>query len=1239
MCPSIAVLAGGGDGGGGSGESAGDGSGDNNAGGSGSGEAAEGDQRGAPDYQKYPICGFASHPVDVVTGRAFTHPIADLTLPGPLLFELKRMYSSKASKRDMGLGPGWAHTLGWEIEVQRRRITVWNEQGIAVDFPVIPVGGETLGPWGWVLRRETWGFAVDANDGLWHLFSAGDEAGKRFRMTAIQDRNKNRIALTYEDERLVEITDSAGRRVRVLHTKEGRIASFQAKNAVAEGRWIAFATYAYDDRGRLASVTDADGFTARYAYDDDDRLTDDADRTGLTFHFRYDGEGRCIESWGDYPGQRDPSLIDDLPKYLHDGVTRVKGIHHCKFEYFAEGYSEVADSTEVRRFFGNVHGTLSKRVEGGAVVTASYRDDGHLLALTDPLGGTTSFDRDARGRILKVTDPLGRTTAYDRDVAGLPIAMIDPAGGITTLERDRFGNLVVHTDPTGAVTSATYDGRGALAEVVDPRGGRTKFTHDEQGNLTELIEPNGAVWRYGYDALGRLVEETDPFSAKTRYAYTGQGDLAAVFDAAGGTTRYTYDGERHLTQIVDPRGHVTAMVWGGYNRLCERKDASGHAVRLGYSVDGKLIVVRNERGEEHRFEYDSAGWLIGEKTADGRELRYKNDALGRQIRTTSGLGEKTVLTYDLAGQLIARELPDGSTHELSYDGRGEITAARWPEGEVRFERDAMGRIVREVQTVGEEEHSVEITYDPADARSGRRTSLGHTEVVERDASGSRRRTVLNGDHVIEHRCDLVGRETARGLQGGGRIESLFDPMGRLSRRRVLEPTLHRSMGRDEPAWLGEQAGGVVAERAYRYDWDGELIEAWDKQHGRTEYQYDPVGQLMAMVPEKARGELFRHDPAGNLFEASTGAKAREYGKGNRLIQRGDTAYSWDGDGRLAEKVVKDPATGGERRWQYRWNGAGLLSGATGPDGTVVELTYDPFARRLQKRVSRQAANGGRPVPIATTRFVWDGDVLVHEIRRAARAGGDPVVDERTYCFEDDGFEPVAHRESRRDDVGLEHTAWFHYVNDPSGAPQRLIAEDGAIACDLRLGAWGSVEVLPGAKASTPLRSQGQYEDAETGLSYNRYRYYDSETGTFISADPSGLHGGTNVFRAPVNLQSWIDPLGLNGNKKGPRPEPGRAGANLNPSNQGGVTIQSHGTNDVDRPAHAHVNGDEGNKDCRIGPDGKPQAGQRALTKKEAAAVAANLPAIKKELRKVGRSAARLEAEGNLPGAENTSKKK
>src|SRR5690242_16487951 len=84
MCPSVAVLAGGGDAGGGSGKGAGSGDGSEGAGAGTGGENAEGDGKGAPDPAKYPDCGTASHPVDVVTGRVFTHAIEVLSLPGPL---------------------------------------------------------------------------------------------------------------------------------------------------------------------------------------------------------------------------------------------------------------------------------------------------------------------------------------------------------------------------------------------------------------------------------------------------------------------------------------------------------------------------------------------------------------------------------------------------------------------------------------------------------------------------------------------------------------------------------------------------------------------------------------------------------------------------------------------------------------------------------------------------------------------------------------------------------------------------------------------------------------------------------------------------------------------------------------------------------------------------------------------------------------------------------------------------
>ncbi|WP_437317432.1 DUF6531 domain-containing protein [Sorangium sp. So ce385] len=122
MNPGTFILGGGGAGGGGGGAGGG-GSGDGQGGSGGNGgNSAKGGGKQAPDPKKYPTCGTKSHPVDVVTGRAFTHPIVDFELPGPLPLRFARTCSSTIHREDAGLGWGWAHTFGWRIEVQRQRV-------------------------------------------------------------------------------------------------------------------------------------------------------------------------------------------------------------------------------------------------------------------------------------------------------------------------------------------------------------------------------------------------------------------------------------------------------------------------------------------------------------------------------------------------------------------------------------------------------------------------------------------------------------------------------------------------------------------------------------------------------------------------------------------------------------------------------------------------------------------------------------------------------------------------------------------------------------------------------------------------------------------------------------------------------------------------------------------------------------------------------------------------------------
>ena len=67
----------------------------------------------------------------------------------------------------------------------------------------------------------------------------------------------------------------------------------------------------------------------------------------------------------------------------------------------------------------------------------------------------------------------------------------------------------------------------------------------------------------------------------------------------------------------------------------------------------------------------------------------------------------------------------------------------------------------------------------------------------------------------------------------------------------------------------------------------------------------------------------------------------------------------------------------------------------------------------------------------------------------------------------------------------------------------------------------------------PFRYQGQYEDSETGLYYNRFRYYSPDSGSYISQDPIGLAGGNPTLYGYVSdSNTEVDPLGLNNVKTG-----------------------------------------------------------------------------------------------------------
>jgi RHS repeat-associated protein len=81
--------------------------------------------------------------------------------------------------------------------------------------------------------------------------------------------------------------------------------------------------------------------------------------------------------------------------------------------------------------------------------------------------------------------------------------------------------------------------------------------------------------------------------------------------------------------------------------------------------------------------------------------------------------------------------------------------------------------------------------------------------------------------------------------------------------------------------------------------------------------------------------------------------------------------------------------------------------------------------------------------------------------------------------------------------------------------------------------WGRSEVAFAKKTDNyqplvdcSLRFQNQWEDRETGLYYNLNRYYDPDSGQYLSTDPIGLEGGLRTHGYVHDPMQWVDPMGL-----------------------------------------------------------------------------------------------------------------
>ena len=105
----------------------------------------------------------------------------------------------------------------------------------------------------------------------------------------------------------------------------------------------------------------------------------------------------------------------------------------------------------------------------------------------------------------------------------------------------------------------------------------------------------------------------------------------------------------------------------------------------------------------------------------------------------------------------------------------------------------------------------------------------------------------------------------------------------------------------------------------------------------------------------------------------------------------------------------------------------------------------------------------------------------------------------------------------------------HYHCDHLGTPLALTDQNQQIVWAARLDPWGNVEQeFNPHDIEQSIRLPGQHQDKETGLYYNRHRYYDPNIGAYVNQDPIGLKGGENLYSyAYFSPLKYKDTVGLN----------------------------------------------------------------------------------------------------------------
>ncbi|HAO1426419.1 TPA: RHS repeat protein, partial [Escherichia coli] len=779
--------------------------------------------------------------------------------------------------------------------------------------------------------------------------------------------------------------------------------------------------------------------------------------------------------WCERVPEADEVLPAPLPPYrvltgLVDRFGRTQTFHREAAGEFSGEITGVTDGAW--RHFRLVLTTQAQRAEEARQQAISGGTE--PSAFPDTLPGYTEYGRDNGIRLSAVW--LTHDPEYPENLPAAPLVRYGwtPRGELAA----------VYDRSNTQVRSFTYDDKYRGRMVAHRHTGRPEicYRYDSDGRVTEQLNPAGLSYTYQYEK--DRITITDSLNRREVLHTQGEGGLKRVVKkehADGSVTQSQFDAVGRLRAQTDAAGRTTEyspdVVTGLITRITT---PDGRASAFYYNHHSQLTSATGPDGLEIRREYDEWGRLIQETAPDGDITRYRYDNPHSDLpcATEDATGSRKTMTWSRYGQLLSFTDCSGYVTRYDHDRFGQVTAVRREEGLSQYRAyDSRGQLIAVKDTQG---HETRYEYNAAGDLTTVIAPDGSRNGTQYDAWGKAICTTQGGlTRSMEY--DAAGRVIRLTSENGSHTTFRYDVLDRLIQETDLIPE------------------GVIRtddERTHRYHYDSQhrLVHYTRTQYAEplveSRYLYDPLGRRVAKRVWRRERDLT------GWMSLSRKPQVTWYGwDGDRLttIQndrtRIQTIYQ---PGSFTPLIRVETATGELAKTQRR-SLADTLQQSGGEDGGSV--VFPPVLVQMLDRLESEIL----------------ADRVSEESRRWLASCG----------------LTVEQMQNQMDPVYTPARKIHLYHCDHRGLPLALVSTEGATEWCAEYDEWGNLlnEENP-HQLQQLIRLPGQQYDEESGLYYNRHRYYDPLQGRYITQDPIGLKGGWNFYQYPLNPVQYIDSMGL-----------------------------------------------------------------------------------------------------------------